>query len=216
MAEPAWMDTAVLRTCPRCGHRQPDAAECAKCGVVFRKVRSEPPPTPIEPRRPVTPPASPSGGWLGLLLTLAVLGAFLYFRFGKEGSDPAALAGWHEGAAGYQKAVQEARASRKPLAIYFYTDWCGYCRRLERDVLRQAPMRDLLPSVVAVKINPEKGPEEAELGRRYGVGGYPAFFISHPTTGRREPIGNATLAGGVERLRTAEEFARACREAAGR
>ncbi len=50
--------------CPKCGKEQPEARDCAYCGVVIAKVRQAPPrpvtpPSPVPPQRPRTTPVSP-------------------------------------------------------------------------------------------------------------------------------------------------------------
>lgn len=124
--------------------------------------------------------------------------------------------GWYEGAQGYQRAVEEAKASNRPLAVYFYTDWCGYCRKLERDVLSQPPMQPCLSSVIPVKVNPEAGTKESKLARKFRVSSFPRFFISRPEAGVDTNIPNATAApGGSSRLKSSEEFAADCLKALG-
>lgn len=124
--------------------------------------------------------------------------------------------GWHEGAEGYQRALEESKTSQRPLAVYFYTDWCGYCRKLERDVLTQAPMKPCLSAVIPVKVNPEDGPKEQALARKFKVSSFPRFFISQPVAGVDTNIPNATRAPeGKTRLKSSEEFAADCQKAIG-
>jgi thiol-disulfide isomerase/thioredoxin len=124
--------------------------------------------------------------------------------------------GWHEGAEGYQRALEESKTSQRPLAVYFYTDWCGYCRKLERDVLTQPPMKPCLSSVIPVKVNPEDGPQERDLARKFKVSSFPRFFISRPGAGVDTNISNATKAPeGTTRLKSSEEFAADCQKAIG-
>ena len=52
----------------------------------------------------------------------------------------AAAAGWLDD---YQKAQQEAKASNKLLLLNFTgSDWCGWCIKLDKDVLSQAEFKD--------------------------------------------------------------------------
>jgi thiol-disulfide isomerase/thioredoxin len=84
---------------------------------------------------------------------------------------------WYEGASGYQDAVAEARDTHKPMTVYFRTDWCPYCRRLDSELLGSGPVIAYLRSVVKVRINPEAGAVEKEIARRYGVTGYPSLYL---------------------------------------
>src|SRR5262245_49749996 len=95
---------------------------------------------------------------------------------------------WFSGAAGYAQAEREQQDTGAPLAVYFYTDWCGYCKRLERNILASREVEDYFSSsVIRVRINPEEGPAEEALGKRYGITGYPSFFMIG-SSGRQKKI----------------------------
>jgi thiol-disulfide isomerase/thioredoxin len=66
--------------------------------------------------------------------------------------------------------------------VYFYADWCPYCHTLDGQYLPSAPVQEYLRHVVKVRINPEHGPPERELGNRYGVTGYPTFLVMRLTS----------------------------------
>ena len=59
---------------------------------------------------------------------------------------------WLFGATGYQRALELQREMKIPLVVYFYTDWCPYCRTLDSDYLTAAPVREYLRGVVKVRI----------------------------------------------------------------
>ena len=84
---------------------------------------------------------------------------------------------WLYGAGGYARALELQRELKVPLVVYFYADWCPYCRTLDSQYLPAAPVQEYLRGVVKVRINPEQGSAEREIAERYGVRGYPAFFI---------------------------------------
>ncbi len=221
-------------TCPRCGCEQPQAAECSRCGILFAKIRSE------GPRPAAPPAAAPAdrgrsrsfAGPFALLCLGATVAAYLYARsqvhppvpdWHRTASAPPALQDakrevrpvrmpydWYEGASGYAEAMEEARQDHRVVAVYFYTDWCHYCRQLESELLHTREVEGHLATVVKVKINPESGAEEEELARRYAIPGYPSFFIEAPHLGRRQMIERTT----GDRLKTPDEFVATCREAA--
>src|SRR5215213_1675098 len=84
---------------------------------------------------------------------------------------------WLNGAAGYARALELQRELKVPLVVYFYADWCPYCQRLDSEYFPTAPVQQYLRGVVKVRINPEHGPAEEEIASRYGVRGYPTFFV---------------------------------------
>jgi thiol:disulfide interchange protein len=63
------------------------------------------------------------------------------------------------------------------MVVYFYTDWCSYCRTLDEQYLSAPSVRRVLERTVAVRINPESGPAERQIAARYGVDGYPTFLV---------------------------------------
>jgi thiol-disulfide isomerase/thioredoxin len=124
---------------------------------------------------------------------------------------PNASAGpWFHGAAGYARAVELQRQLNVPLVVYFYTDWCGYCRALDNKYLPSAPVQEYLQGVVKVRINPEHGKAERALSQRYGISGYPSFFVIRQAETRPVNVHPFRRAGNL----TPKEFANACRAVA--
>lgn len=117
---------------------------------------------------------------------------------------------WLYGAAGYTRAIELQRELNVPLVVYFYTDWCPYCRALDNDYLPTTPVKDYLRGVVKVRINPEQGQAERALAQRYGVRGYPSFFISRESAVPPVNVQPFRRSGKL----TPEQFANACRAVA--
>ena len=84
---------------------------------------------------------------------------------------------WLNGVDGMRRAEELTRGTGKPVLVYFYTDWCGYCRRLDQGILSSDQGRRLLRDVTKVRINPETGDGEHELAREFRVRGYPSLFL---------------------------------------
>ena len=121
---------------------------------------------------------------------------------------------WYEGATGYQKAMKEAREDGTPVAVYFYTDWCGYCKQLDEGLLSQPRVQEPFRYIVKVKINPEQGQAEQAIANEYGVNGFPSFFILPSADGKARRVGGVVAEGDGWRLRTPEEFVEVCYKAA--
>ncbi len=109
------------------------------------------------------------------LSLFAAIIPLLLFSFSTTNAAPEDR--WLNGAAGYARALELQRELRVPLIVYFYADWCPYCQRLDSEYLPSAPVQQYLRGVVKVRINPEHGPAEEEISRRYGVTGYPTFLV---------------------------------------
>lgn len=114
---------------------------------------------------------------------------------------------WLYGAASYARALELQREFGVPLIVYFYADWCPFCRQLDSQYLPSAPVQEYLRGVVKIRINPEDGPSDRELGARFGVRGYPSFFVIGVPNGVPQNV-NPFRKGGANW--TPSEFVEAC------
>ncbi|WP_455221383.1 thioredoxin family protein [Kaarinaea lacus] len=108
-----------------------------------------------------------------IILAAITLMAIQLSRFALD----ATLRQWHNGAAGYQSALALQKASQKPIALFFHTDWCASCKKLRETVLASPEFDQYLENVIPVKINPESGLKERQIADNYGVTGYPTFLL---------------------------------------
>ena len=95
-------------------------------------------------------------------------------------TDPAAegarAAGGVAFAAGsFDEALARARHEKRILLVDVYTDWCGWCKKLDREVFADARVAGAAKRLVAVRVNAEKGGED--VARRYDVEGYPTLLF---------------------------------------
>lgn len=96
---------------------------------------------------------------------------------------------WYHGASGYERAVNEQKASGKPILLYFHTDWCGWCKKLESDVFTSNAFDSRFGSALKVKVNPDDSRAERELTSRYGVRGYPTVYVIAGGEARQPVVG---------------------------
>lgn len=150
-------------------------------------------------------------GVVALLFVLVALG-----HEDAAGSE-AIFANWLSGADGFEQAIERRRGTSDVMLLYFYTDWCPYCRRLNNDILGSPVMQEYIDHVIAVRINPEKGAREDALAKAHGVNGYPGFFVVPPGTSQPVHIHPFSKQDGSSTwsAMTPEEFRRACEEAGG-
>lgn len=123
--------------------------------------------------------------------------------------------GWFENASGFRSGVELAVADSRPIAVYFYTDWCGYCRQFERELLTRARVEDFTKYLVKVRINPESGRQEREIARQYGVRGYPSFFVQASANARPSKIRRHKRVGGDWVLQSPSDFVATLKRAIG-
>jgi thioredoxin-related protein len=75
----------------------------------------------------------------------------------------------------YHAAAAVARQTHKLMMVDFYTDWCVWCKRLDKDTYPDEKVAAAAGDFVPVKVNAEKeGKEEAA---KYKVTGYPTILF---------------------------------------
>jgi len=76
----------------------------------------------------------------------------------------------------FDEAMVAAKQENKLVFIDFYTDWCGPCKMMARDVFPQKNVGDFLnEKFVCVKLNAEK--DGKEQAARFQVKAYPTFLV---------------------------------------
>ncbi|PCG20857.1 thioredoxin fold domain-containing protein [Brachyspira sp. G79] len=76
-------------------------------------------------------------------------------------------------------AMKKAKEKNLPIMIDVYTDWCTWCKELDKNTYANKEVIDMAKKMVSVKLNPETSKEGAEIAQRYGVQGFPTIlFIS--------------------------------------
>lgn len=76
----------------------------------------------------------------------------------------------------FDEALKAAKQEKKLVFIDFYTDWCGPCKKMAKEVFPQKMVGDFMNvEFVSLKLNAEQ--EGKELAARYNVNAYPTFVI---------------------------------------
>jgi thioredoxin-related protein len=93
--------------------------------------------------------------------------------------------------------LREAGGEGRPVLVNVYTDWCGWCRRMEREVYSRRDVQDYLArKFVTVKLNAESNEAARYAGKPYtgrtlaahfGVTGYPTTIF---LTAKGDHLGN--------------------------
>lgn len=117
---------------------------------------------------------------------------------------------WLHGATGFARAIELQRELNVSLVLYFYTDGCSDCRTLDDQYLSAPSVHRALQRSVAVRINPNYGPEERQIADRYGVTSYPTFLVMD---NQSAPPRNVQPFRPDGNNLTPDQFARACEKA---
>ena len=83
----------------------------------------------------------------------------------------------------WDRGLEEARVSGRPVLVDVSTDWCGWCKRMKAQVYTKPEVRDYLEDhFVLIELNAEasdparyegKAYTSRSLAARFGVSGYP-------------------------------------------
>ncbi|MDX1812897.1 MAG: thioredoxin family protein [Gammaproteobacteria bacterium] len=114
---------------------------------------------------------------LTLIFAGVVLMSVQLYRYSIDSS----LQNWHSNFSGFIQANLEQKKTKKPLLLFFYTDWCPNCRKLRENVLSQNDVNQYLENLIPVKINPETGKLENQISNEFKVMGYPTILMILPS-----------------------------------
>jgi len=92
--------------------------------------------------------------------------------------------------------LARARSTRKPIMLTFYTDWCVYCKKLDRETLQDPEVaRTLESGFIAIRLDAENEKARlsyrgqsfsyAEFSRHFGVTAFPSIAFLND---KGEPI----------------------------
>lgn len=131
-----------------------------------------------------------------LLLALPLLGADA--PAAGDAAKPANKDGSRVQWLAFDAAVAKAQKENKHLIVDIYTNWCGWCKVMDRQTYGNAEVAEYLTANFALaKVNGESASKltwngktisEREFAKAVGVTGYPSTYFMKP---------NAELLGGV-------------------
>lgn len=73
--------------------------------------------------------------------------------------------------------MQLAKAQNKPVFIFFYTDWCDYCKQMESKTFADPQVVEISRHFINIKLNAER---EKALAEKYQYIGPPFEVFLEP------------------------------------
>lgn len=117
------------------------------------------------------------------LLTLSLLAlptlALAQNSENNQNSDDKPSIPWRKS---YTSALDEARKTHKPIMIDFYTDWCGWCVKLDEDTYSDPSVIKQSRQFIPVKLNAEQSGIPESLAESYHITGFPTILFLDPSS----------------------------------
>jgi len=113
-------------------------------------------------------------------LAAGVVGSMVFYpgTFSGNSHFSAAAAGGLGWKSSLSEGLSEAKDKNKYVLADVYTDWCGWCKKLDRDTFSDGQMVKYLKSkFVCVKVNAEGSKESKEAASKYNVHGFPCSLV---------------------------------------
>ena len=94
-------------------------------------------------------------------------------RADAEGAKVAGQIAWRRS---FDEAKRTARG-RQLIVVDVYTDWCGYCKQMDKRVYADGSVVSFASSHLFVKLNAEDGAEGQRFAQAAGVRGFPTTLV---------------------------------------
>lgn len=76
-----------------------------------------------------------------------------------------------------ESAKAEANARDTIIMVDVYTDWCGWCKKLDEEVYTNPDVVRFSGTLVNLKVNAEDNAEGTAIAKEHGVSGYPTILF---------------------------------------
>ena len=91
------------------------------------------------------------------------------------------------------KSLEKAQETKKPVIVFFYTDWCGFCQRFAPTYHKFSKDRDIKKNFAIAYVNCEK-PENSKKMEEFGIHAFPTVYVVDKE-GKKTQLENQTFFG---------------------
>lgn len=74
------------------------------------------------------------------------------------------------------QSFEKAEKKEKPIIVFFYTDWCGFCQKFAPTFAKVVKSKEIKKNYAIAYVNCEN-PDNRELMEKYEVKGFPTVFV---------------------------------------
>ncbi len=108
----------------------------------------------------------------------------------------------------YKEALRQASEQKKFVVLDMSASWCGYCRRMAKEVYPDPQFVEFSRGQVYVRLFADTDPQGPDLSEKYQIEGFPTILVLTP---KGEEVGR--VMGARSRDRLIDEITRITRRA---
>lgn len=120
-------------------------------------------------------------------LTLSILGLRGDVSIGGQGNKKVVISKQYDKG----KSMEKAKATGKPIIVFFYTDWCHFCQSFAPTFNKISKDSKIKKNFAVAYVNCEKE-ENRPLMQEYNVQGFPTVYVIK-TDGSKVQLENGTF-----------------------
>lgn len=76
----------------------------------------------------------------------------------------------------FNQAIKMSGETGKPILMFFTADWCGWCKKMKKDVLTDEFVKTSMKNYIFVTIDTDK---QKHLARKFKISGLPSYLITN-------------------------------------
>lgn len=87
------------------------------------------------------------------------------------------------------QSFKKAEKKNKPVVVFFYVDWCGFCQRFAPTFNEIAKSKEIKKDFAIAYVNCDN-PDNRGYIEEYGIQGFPTVFVVDPKTNVKTQLKN--------------------------